>query len=160
VTKGAPESDQAEISAAERWELLERIRNSREFKRALRLRELLLYIGTQTVKLSITSIREQEIGAAVFGRPDNYDTSLDNIVRVNVTELRKRLGLYFEDEGLASQCSGTASWLLCLLTFSPLAMIRRLKNCFSRNLSAFPNIGTPLLKCRLDPPSVIVPNPH
>ena len=118
MTKGAPESDHAEISAAERWELLERIRNSREFKRALRLRELLLYIGTQTVKLSITSIRE-----------------------------------------LASQCSGTASWLLCLLTFSPLAMIRRLKNCFSRNLSAFPNIGTPLLKCRLDPPSVIVPNP-
>jgi hypothetical protein len=99
VTKVAPELDHAEISATERRELIERIRNSSEFKRALRLRELLLYIGTQSVKLGVTTIHEQEIGAAVFGRPGDYDTSLDNIVRVNVTELRKRLGLYFEDEG-------------------------------------------------------------
>jgi hypothetical protein len=99
VTKAAPESGHAEISAAERWELIERIRNSGEFKRALRLRELLLYIGTQSVHLGVTAIHEQEIGAAVFGRSGDYDTSLDNIVRVNVTELRKRLGLYFEDEG-------------------------------------------------------------
>jgi len=99
VTKVAPESDHTEISAAERWELIERICNSNEFKRAHRLRELLQYVGTQSVKLGISSIREQEIGAAVFGRSDDYDTSLDNIVRVNVTELRKRLGLYFEDEG-------------------------------------------------------------
>jgi hypothetical protein len=99
MTKVASESDHAEISAAERWELIERIWNSNEFKRAHRLQELLQYVGTQTVKLGVTAIREQEIGAAVFGRPDDYDTSLDNIVRVNVTELRKRLGLYFEDEG-------------------------------------------------------------
>jgi hypothetical protein len=99
VTKDATESDHAEISAAERWELIERIWSSHEFKRAHRLRELLQYVGTQTVKLGVTTIREQEIGAAVFGRPENYDTSLDNIVRVNVTDLRKRLGLYFEDEG-------------------------------------------------------------
>jgi hypothetical protein len=99
VTKVAPQSDHADISAAERWELIERIWNSNELKRAHRLRELLLYVGTQSVKLGVTAIHEQEIGAAVFGRPDDYDTSLDNIVRVNVTELRKRLGLYFENEG-------------------------------------------------------------
>lgn len=99
MTKVAAEPDHAEISATERWELIERIRNSQEFKRALRLRELLLYIGTQSVKSGVTTIHEQEIGGAVFGRSDDYDTSLDNIVRVNVTELRKRLGHYFEDEG-------------------------------------------------------------
>ena len=99
MTKVASESDHAEISTAERWELIERIWNSNEFKRARRLQELLQYVGTQTVKLGVTTIREQEIGAAVFGRSDNYDTSLDNIVRVNMTELRKRLGRYFEDEG-------------------------------------------------------------
>ena len=99
MTKVASESDHAEISAAERWDLIERIGSSNEFKRARRLQELLQYIGTQSVKLGVTAIREQEIGAAVFGRSDDYDTSLDNIVRVNVTELRKRLGLYFEDEG-------------------------------------------------------------
>jgi hypothetical protein len=44
-------------------------------------------------------LREQEIGAAVFGRSEEYDTSFDNIVRVNVSELRKRLAHYFQDEG-------------------------------------------------------------
>lgn len=99
MTNATAEPDHAEISATERWELIERILNSQEFKRAQRLRELLLYIGTQSIKSGITSIHEQEIGGAVFGRSGDYDTSLDNIVRVNVTELRKRLVHYFEHEG-------------------------------------------------------------
>jgi hypothetical protein len=90
VNKLAAEPIQAEINATERWELIERILKSREFKRALRLRELLHYVGKQTIQVGATSIREQEIGEAVFGRGSNYDTSLDNIVRVNVTELKKR----------------------------------------------------------------------
>lgn len=83
----------------EAWELLQRVVNSQELKRALRLRELLLYIGTRLLKEQAASIREQEIGAAVFGRPEDYDTAIDNIVRVNVSELRKRLDHYFSDEG-------------------------------------------------------------
>jgi hypothetical protein len=81
-------------------ELLERVVNSRELKRASRLRELLDYIGKQAQNFPTHNIREQEIGAAVFGRPEDYDTSLDNIVRVNVSELRKRLIHYFTEEGL------------------------------------------------------------
>ena len=99
MTRIDAEPDHAEISPAERWELIERVLDSQEFKRAQRLRELLQYIGTQAVKSGATSIPEQEIGRAVFGRSGEYDTSLDNIVRVNVTELRKRLGHYFEIEG-------------------------------------------------------------
>jgi hypothetical protein len=91
--------ESGEIDAAARWELIERILNSREFRRALRLRELLQYIGKRSIHNGATTISEQEIGEAVFGRADDYDTSLDNIVRVNVTELRKRLSLYFEGEG-------------------------------------------------------------
>jgi hypothetical protein len=99
VTKAAAEQELAEISASERWELIERIRDSQKFKRAERLRELLLYIATQSIKAGINSIPEQEIGEAVFGRPSDYDTSLDNIVRVNASELRKRLEHYFLNEG-------------------------------------------------------------
>jgi len=91
VTRIAADPDHAEISAAERWELIERVLGSQEFKRAQRLRELLQYIGTQAVKSGANSIHEQEIGRAVFGRSGEYDTSLDNIVRVNVTELRNAL---------------------------------------------------------------------
>ena len=99
MTKAAAEQELAEISASERWELIERIRDSQKFKRAERLRELLLYIATQSIKAGINSIPEQEIGEAVFGRPSDYDTSLDNIVRVNASELRKRLEHYFLNEG-------------------------------------------------------------
>ncbi len=96
-------SNSAEGTAAERWELIERILNSRELKRSNRLRELLRYLGKQSIHCEITSIREQEIGEAVFERATDYDTSLDNIVRVNVTELRKRISLYFEIEGTQEQ---------------------------------------------------------
>ena len=44
-------------------------------------------------------LHEQQIGIAVFGRSPSYDTSQDNIVRVNAMELRKRIDLYFADEG-------------------------------------------------------------
>jgi hypothetical protein len=83
------------------WDLLQRVVNSQELRRATRLRELLLYLGQRSLKSHAASIREQEIGAAVFGRPENYDTNIDNIVRVNVSELRKRLCHYFETEGAA-----------------------------------------------------------
>jgi hypothetical protein len=46
-----------------------------------------------------TDLHEQEIGCSVFGRPAHYDTSQDNIVRVNATELRKRLENYFATDG-------------------------------------------------------------
>ena len=81
------------------WALLERIVNSPRFQRAARLREFLLYVGRRTIREHCDQIHEQEIGAEVFGRPPNYDTSIDNIVRVNATEVRKRVEAYFEAEG-------------------------------------------------------------
>ncbi|HUV71321.1 MAG TPA: hypothetical protein VMW15_16815 [Terracidiphilus sp.] len=72
---------------------------SPQLKRAARLREFLLYVGRRSIKDGLDQIHEQEIGANVFGRPANYDTSLDNIVRVNASELRKRIEDYFESDG-------------------------------------------------------------
>lgn len=42
------------------------------------------------------AIREQEIGVEVFGRPVDFDTSQDTLVRVQASQLRKRLQRYFE----------------------------------------------------------------
>ena len=81
------------------WALLERVVASTRFQRAARLREFLLYVGRRSLKEGCDQIHEQEIGSEVFGRPDAYDTSVDNIVRVNATELRKRIEAYFEAEG-------------------------------------------------------------
>jgi hypothetical protein len=86
-------------SREERSALLERVASSQHFKRAARLREFLLYVGQSSIENSGATIHEQEVGITVFGRQAGYDTSLDNIVRVNATELRKRLELYFVTEG-------------------------------------------------------------
>lgn len=86
-------------SGAERRALVERVAGSLHFQRSARLRDFLLYVGRQSVKDGSREIHEQMIGAEVFGRPPNYDTSQDNIVRVNATELRKRIELYFATEG-------------------------------------------------------------
>ena len=82
------------------WELLERVVSSVQLHRAPRLREFLSYVGRRALKDGCSQVHEQEIGIEVFGRPETYDTSVDNIVRANATELRKRIEAYFESEGL------------------------------------------------------------
>lgn len=82
------------------WALLERVAESPHLKRAPRLREFLFYVGQRSLKEGCSQVREQEIGVQVFGRPSTYDTNVDNIVRVNATELRKRIDAYFDAEGL------------------------------------------------------------
>ena len=94
----ATEPQSLELTAEDIEALLRRVLESRELRRASRLRDLLLYLGNRRSEGAV-SLREQELGAAVFGRPVEYDTSLDNIVRVTVSELRKRLSHYFQEEG-------------------------------------------------------------
>jgi len=87
-------------SVDERRALIERVAASTHFRRSARLRDFLLYVGKQSLKDGCRpEINEQEIGVRVFGRPSSYDRSQDNIVRVNATELRKRIELYFATEG-------------------------------------------------------------
>src|SRR5258708_1577891 len=86
-------------SGDERRALVERVAASAHFRRSARLRDFLLYVGKQSLKEGCPEINEQEIGVKVFGRPLSYDRSQDNIVRVNATELRKRIELYFATEG-------------------------------------------------------------
>ena len=81
------------------WALIERVAASSQLKRAPRLQELLFYIGRRSVKEGCDRVSEQEIGSQVFGRPESYDTSYDNIVRTNVSDLRKRIEHYFNSEG-------------------------------------------------------------
>src|ERR1035437_10494418 len=82
-------------SIEERRALIERVAASSQFGRSARLRDFLLYVGGQSLKEGCPEIHEQEIGAKGFGGSTSYDRSQDNIVRVNATELRKRIELYF-----------------------------------------------------------------
>jgi hypothetical protein len=89
------------LDPAECWNVIERVAATPSLKRAVRLREFLLYVATKSLKEGRKDIHEQEIGETVFARPRSYDTSKDNIVRVSATELRKRVDAYFHNEGIA-----------------------------------------------------------
>lgn len=96
-----PAADTPDIlpTVEECWGLIERVAASEQFSRAARLREFLFYVGRESLKSSSPELHEQKIGAKVFGRPESYDRGSDNIVRVNATELRKRIETYFETAG-------------------------------------------------------------
>lgn len=43
------------------------------------------------------SLKERTIGVEVFGRPDDYDTATDHIVRSAASEVRRRLAQYYQE---------------------------------------------------------------
>jgi hypothetical protein len=92
-------NSEGEPSVEERRALILRLAASEQLSRSARLRDFLLYVGKQSLKDGCPEINEQEVGAKVFGRQPTYDRSLDNIVRVNATELRKRIESYFATTG-------------------------------------------------------------
>lgn len=89
---GSPEAEAC-------WALLERVAESDQLRRAPRLREVLFYVGRRSLREGCEQVHEQDIGHDVFGRPEAYDTSVDNVVRTSVSELRKRIEAYFDAEG-------------------------------------------------------------
>jgi hypothetical protein len=84
-----------------RWELVQRVAGSTAFQKSRRLREFLLFVCERALKDPETVVREQEIGVVVFGRAIDFDPSEDTLVRVQASQLRKRLQQYFTAEGAA-----------------------------------------------------------
>ncbi len=84
-----------------RWGLVLRVADSSYFRKGPKLRAFLLYVCENTILGQPENVREQLIGARVFGRPADYNLSDDTIVRVEARELRKRLEAYFANEGRA-----------------------------------------------------------
>ena len=84
-----------------RSSLVDRVTQSRYIAKSARLHDLLVYLCDRVINENVAEIHEQEVGNAVFGRPKDYDTALDNIVRVHASTLRKRLEQFFAEEGLA-----------------------------------------------------------
>lgn len=89
-----PEPDGRECRA-----VLERVLASRHLRRSERLRDFLQYVCDRALTEPGRELHETNIGHNVFGRPVEYDTSQDNIVRVNASDLRRRLTEYFQNEG-------------------------------------------------------------
>jgi len=87
------------VSTDERWALVARVCASPHLHRSARLKELLHYVCRRSWDEGADEIREHEIGVAVFQRPPDYDSAQDTIVRVQASQLRKRLERYFAEDG-------------------------------------------------------------
>ncbi len=83
----------------ELWNLARKVADAPGFRKSPRLREFLLFACDRALNDRKEDLREQGIGCAVFGRPANYNSSEDNIVRVEARKLRMRLEEYFASEG-------------------------------------------------------------
>ncbi|HWR54235.1 MAG TPA: helix-turn-helix domain-containing protein [Bryobacteraceae bacterium] len=91
----------ATLSADPEWGLVQRIAASTSFQKSPRLRKLLFHICERALQNRPEDLREQLIGWQVFDRRRDYSPGEDNIVRVEVRRLRKRLEEYFASEGIA-----------------------------------------------------------
>jgi hypothetical protein len=80
-------------------EELDRVLSSHEFRTSKRSQEFLRYVVDHTLAGHGDLLKERTIGMEVFGRPATYDPSDDATVRVKAGEVRKRLGLYYSDQG-------------------------------------------------------------
>jgi len=83
--------------------LVERLTSSSYLSKSARLQDMFLYLCERVLDHSVEVIHEQEVGHKVFGRPADYDTNADNIVRVHASTLRKRIERYFANEGSQEQ---------------------------------------------------------
>jgi len=82
-----------------RWSLVLRIVASRQFTKAPRLQDILIYICKRALTEPDATIKEFDIGCHALGRKPDFNPHEDNIVRVQISHLRKKLDEYFATDG-------------------------------------------------------------
>src|SRR5260370_20560092 len=82
---------------------LHRVLQSQGFRSSRRSQDFLRYVVERTLEGQAESLKERTIGIDVFGRTAEYDPSDDATVRVKAGEVRKRLSLYYANEGQADE---------------------------------------------------------
>ena len=87
------------ISLSEKRALVQRIVASKQFARSERLTSFLWHICELEIQGRLSELNEKEIGHAVFNLPNDYDPSVDGIVRSHASRLRRKLEMYYLREG-------------------------------------------------------------
>jgi hypothetical protein len=82
---------------------LNEVLGSPHFCNSKRYPALLRYVVEHTLAGQAENLKERTLGIEVFGRAATYDTSLDTVVRYTAGEIRKRLLLYYHDQGRSAR---------------------------------------------------------
>jgi hypothetical protein len=72
------------------------ILNGPAFQGSARSRAFLRFVVEESLAGRPDLLKERTIGAAVMGKPSDYDTGADSTVRVRANEVRKRLSAHYE----------------------------------------------------------------
>ncbi|HTS24313.1 MAG TPA: hypothetical protein VMH81_00445 [Bryobacteraceae bacterium] len=78
---------------------LEAILASPVFRNSKRYAAVLRYVVEKAFDGHAERLKERNIGVDVFGRPADYDTASDHVVRSAMAEVRKRLAQYYQERG-------------------------------------------------------------
>ncbi|MGE5567535.1 MAG: hypothetical protein ACM3S5_00730 [Rhodospirillales bacterium] len=81
---------------------LDEILRSPAFRSSKRSQEILVHLVHHALEGDIGGLKERVIGQEIFGRPLDYDTGQDSIVRAKLNEVRRRLAQYFDEAGAAA----------------------------------------------------------
>ncbi|WP_263373591.1 TPR end-of-group domain-containing protein [Granulicella aggregans] len=74
---------------------LQEVISSSTFAGGKRAQDFLRLVVEHSLAGRIDNLRERMIGAEMFGRPIDYDTANDAVVRVKATEVRRKLAQYY-----------------------------------------------------------------
>lgn len=93
------DNDEPTLIGDPRWAVAQRAVRSQTFSRAAQLRAILLFIVHHAIIHPEEPIPEFEIGFRVLGRRKDFNPLEDNIVRVQMGHLRRKLEQFFSTEG-------------------------------------------------------------
>lgn len=94
---------QTPIPPAKVLRAVEEIVNSRLFRTSPQCQKLLRYVVVHTLEGKEEELKERVIGCEVFGRPQDYNTSDDPVVRTRAADVRKRLAVFYQEEGAKAE---------------------------------------------------------
>ena len=87
------------VDAASIVSHLDEVIASPQFRDTTRMKRFLRYIVEEALAGRADRLKGYTIGLEVFDRPDSFDPQNDTIVRVQAGQLRRRLDLYYSQEG-------------------------------------------------------------
>ncbi len=104
LKKSTAKSGKAVISVSPaaddpRWQVVQHVVSGQTFAKAARLSQFLLYVCERAILGRLDEVSEQQVGIHVFGRPADYNSNEDNIVRTHARLLRRKLDEYYLAEG-------------------------------------------------------------
>src|SRR5271168_4000504 len=82
---------------------MNRLLETSHFSNSRRYPPLFRFIIEETLEGRGEFLKERLLGVQVFGRPADYDTATDPIVRVTIAEIRKRIAQYYHEEAHDSE---------------------------------------------------------